>query len=158
MSSMNWLLPFLGFVIAVLVLLLVQSRLDVHSRAERRFELWRDREFETRAAELLDHWKLEAESEIRRDAVERSRAVVTGKVSEHLAPWLGDFPYNPKDVRFLGTPVDLIVFDGLDEGALEEIVFVEVKTGPSANLTKRERRLRDAVKDGRVRWEELRLE
>ena len=158
MSSMDWLWPLLIFVIAVLVLLLVQSRLDVQNRAERRFELWRDRELEARASELLDHWKLEAESGIRRDAVERSRAVVTGKVSEHLAPWLGDFPYNPKDVRFLGTPVDLIVFDGLDEDALEEIVFVEVKTGPSANLTKRERRLRDAVKEGRVRWEELRLD
>ena len=79
-------------------------------------------------------------------------------MSEYLAPWIGEFPYNPKDVRFLGTPVDLIVFDGLDEDALEEIVFVEVKTGPSANLTKRERRLRDAVKNGRVRWEELRLD
>ena len=146
MSSTDWLLPFLVFVIAVLVLLLLQTRLDVRNRAERR------------ASELLDHWKLEAESEIRRDAVERSRAVIAGKVSEHLAPWLGDFPYNPKDVRFLGTPVDLIVFDGLDEDALEEIVFVEVKTGPSANLTKRERRLRDAVQGGRVRWEELRLD
>ena len=155
---MDWLLPFLGCVIAVLVVLLLQSHLVLNDRVERRFELWRERELEARASELLDHWKVDAESEIRRDAVERSRAVVTGKVSEHLAPWLGDFPYNPKDVRFLGTPVDLIVFDGLDEDALEEIVFVEVKTGPSANLTKRERRLRDAVRDGRVRWEELRLD
>ncbi len=155
---MDWLLPFLGFVIAVLILLLLQSRLDVENRAARRFELWRERELETRVTELLDHWKLEAESDIRRDAVERSRAVVIGKVSEHLAPWIGEFPYNPKDVRFLGTPVDLIVFDGLDEDALEEIVFVAVKTGPSANLTKRERRLRDAVNNGRVRWEELRLD
>lgn len=99
-----------------------------------------------------------SESEIRRDAVRRSQSVVTGKVTEHLVPLLGDFPFNPKDVRFLGTPVDLIVFDGMDDDDLLEVVFVEVKTGRSANLSTRERRIRDAIRDGRVRWEEIRID
>jgi len=34
---------------------------------------------------------------------------------------------NPKDARFLGTPLDFIVFDGLDEGEVRRIVFVEVR-------------------------------
>ena len=85
-------------------------------------------------------------------------AVVTGKVTEHLVPLMGQFPYNPKDVRFLGTPVDLIVFDGMDEDDLSEIVFVEVKTGASASLSTRERRIRDAVRAGYVRWHELRID
>src|SRR5262249_36064145 len=92
---------------------------------------------------------------IRRDAVTRSRDGVTGKVVGHLAPYFGAFPYNPKDVRFLGSPVDLVVFDGLDEGALREVVFVEVKTGGST-LTPRERQVRDAIQAGRVSWEEFR--
>ena len=145
-------------VIAVLVLLLVQSRIDLEQKLARRFEAWRERELETRAQELLDHWKHEEEAGIRRDAIERSRSVVTGQVTEHLVPYLGEFPFNPKDVRFLGSPVDLIVFDGLSEGDLAEIVLVEVKTGPGASLSARERRIRDAVRAGRVRFEELRVE
>ena len=154
----EWLLPFFGCVIVVLVLLLLHSRIEMEQRLQRRLDDWRTRELESRAAELLEQWKLEAEPDIRRDAVRRSRAVVTGKVTEHLVPLMGQFPYNPKDVRFLGTPVDLIVFDGMDEDDLSEIVFVEVKTGASASLSTRERRIRDAVRAGYVRWHELRID
>lgn len=104
----------------------------------------------------LLYWKARYTAAVRRDAVERSLAVTTGKVSEQLAPYLPGFAYNPKDARFLGSPVDLVVFDGLSAGAVTRVVFVEVKTG-GADLSARERRVRDAVREGRVEWVELRL-
>ncbi len=94
----------------------------------------------------LQVWKIEFEKEIRKDAIERSGQVTLGKVTEHFAPYFADFlsKYNPRDARFLGTPIDLIVFDGLDEGNLRQIVFVEVKTGKST-MTARERQVREIV-------------
>ena len=151
------LLPFLVFVIVVLTLLLVNSRIELDGRVRRRFEQWRDEALESRAHELLELWKKDEEQLIRRDAVKRSEAVVTGKVTEHLVPLLGEFPFNPKDVRFLGTPVDLIVFDGLSEDALTEILFIEVKTGAHAKLSPRERSVRDCVEASRVGFRELRI-
>lgn len=100
-------------------------------------------------------WRARHAGAIRADAVLKSRAVIVGKVSEQLVPFLPGFGFNPKDARFLGSPVDLVVFDGLDEGALRRVVFLEVKTG-GAILTARERQIRDAVRDGRVEWDELR--
>lgn len=64
-------------------------------------------------------------------------------------PYLPEFRYNPKDACFIGSPIDLIVFDGLDEGKLRKIVFVEVKSGKST-LSKREKLIRDAVEQRRV--------
>jgi predicted Holliday junction resolvase-like endonuclease len=101
-------------------------------------------------------WKTRYTAAIRDDAVHRSLAVTSGKVHEQLLPYLPGFPFNPKDVRFLGSPVDLIVFDGLAEGQVRRIVFAEVKTG-SADLTERERRIRDVVSAGEVEWAELRV-
>jgi predicted Holliday junction resolvase-like endonuclease len=100
-------------------------------------------------------WKVGYTRRVRDDAVQRSQAVTAGKVHEQLIPYLPVFPYNPKDVRFLGSPVDLVVFDGLAEGRLRGIVFVEVKTG-GAGLTGRERMVRDAVREREVEWVELR--
>jgi predicted Holliday junction resolvase-like endonuclease len=100
-------------------------------------------------------WKARYTRALRLDAVQRSQAVTTGKVYEQLVPYLPGFPFNPKDVRFLGTPVDLVVFDGLSEGPVRRIVFVEVKTAGS-DLSPRERRVRDAVNARRVEWSELR--
>lgn len=91
----------------------------------------------------------------RKDAVQQSRAVTRGQMYEQLVPYLPDFPFNPKDAQFLGRPVDFVVFDGLDEGDLRRIVFVEVKTGGS-KLTTRERLVRDAIRDGRVEWTQIR--
>jgi predicted Holliday junction resolvase-like endonuclease len=100
-------------------------------------------------------WKVGYTRDIRRDSVARSRATISGQVHEQLLPYFPDFPFDPKDVRFLGSPVDLVVFDGLSAGALQRIVLVEVKTGGSA-LTGRERQVRDAVREGLVSWLELR--
>lgn len=96
----------------------------------------------------------------RKDSVTRSRSAVSGKVHEQLAPLFPEFlsQFNPRDARFIGTPLDFIVFDGLadDDGDVRRVVFVEVKTGKSA-LTKRERRVRDAVTARRVEYQLLRL-
>jgi len=100
-------------------------------------------------------WKARYTKAVRENAVLRSHAVITGRVSEQLSPILPGFPFNPRDARFLGSPVDFVVFDGLDEGALRRVVFVEVKTG-EADLSARERQVRDAVQGREVEWLELR--
>jgi predicted Holliday junction resolvase-like endonuclease len=101
-------------------------------------------------------WRVRYTARIRADAVQRSQAVTAGKVHEQLIPYLPSFPYNPKDVRFLGSPIDLVVFDGLAEGDLRSIVFLEIKTRGSS-LTSRERRVRDVILAREVEWGELRV-
>jgi predicted Holliday junction resolvase-like endonuclease len=101
-------------------------------------------------------WKFKYSSSIRQDAVQRSQAVIAGRVHEQLIPYLPAFPFNPKDVRFLGSPVDLVVFDGLADGRLRRVVFLEVKTGGSG-LTSRERSVRDVIQAREVEWAELRI-
>lgn len=101
-------------------------------------------------------WRMRYTRLIRRDAVQRSVAVTTGKVVEQFVPYLPAFPFNPRDARFLGSPIDLVVFDGLTEGEVRRVVFVEVKTGTS-DLSTRERLVRDAVLAGHVEWVELRV-
>jgi predicted Holliday junction resolvase-like endonuclease len=53
----------------------------------------------------------------------------------------------------MGTPVDLVVFDGLSEGEMRNVVFVEVKTGKTANLSSRERLVRNCVGNKDVVYE-----
>ncbi len=101
-------------------------------------------------------WKPRYTATTRDDAIQRSQAVTIGKVQEQLIPYLPEFRYNPKDARFLGTPVDLVIFDGLDDGRVRRVVFVEVKTGSSA-LTGRERQVRDVIEARAVEWAELRV-
>ena len=130
---------------------------EIENRARDIFEKWRSTELETQANEkaklLFQDWAQQEEKGIREDAIKRSEAVIQGKVTEHLIPFFPDFKYNPKDARFMGTPVDLVVFDGLSEGEMRKVVFVEVKTGKTANLSSRERLVRNCVESKDVVYE-----
>jgi hypothetical protein len=79
-------------------------------------------------------------------------ATFKGKVTEHIVPYLPGFDLDPKDIRFLGTPIDLIAFKGLNASVEEvEIVFVEIKTGRSV-LSAREKAVKKAVEEKKVSW------
>lgn len=104
------------------------------------------------AANILQEWKRENESKIRQDAANRSYSVILGQVTEHLIPFHTKFPFNPKDARFIGSPIDLIVFDGLsDELDQLTIYFVEIKTGKSY-LSSKQKKIKDAVEKYRIKW------
>ena len=100
----------------------------------------------------IERWKQKHEQEIRYDAVQRSSAVTRGKVTEHIVPYLPGFDLDPKDIRFLGTPIDLIAFKGLNASVEAiEIVFIEIKTGRSG-LSAREKAVKKAVQERKVSW------
>jgi hypothetical protein len=98
----------------------------------------------------------------RKETVKRSGYTLKGRIAEQLAPLLPEFPYDPSDARFLGNPIDYIVFEGYgavqsrQADDLESVVFVEVKNG-RASLSREQRRIRDCIKAGRVRWDEIRI-
>lgn len=90
--------------------------------------------------------------EERKKAVDKSRSVIKGKVSEELIPFEKDFSYKPSEMKFLGDPVDYIVFRGSDGKEIEEVVFLEIKTGQS-RLSKQEKNLKQAIQEGNVSWD-----
>ena len=98
---------------------------------------------------------------LRRDAALRSGRVLSGRVLETFAPLLSQFPFDPHDAVWLGSPVDFVVFDGISEdrergSRLRRVVFVEVKTAQSG-LSARQRMLKRVIQEGRVEWMGIRM-
>lgn len=94
--------------------------------------------------------------EHRADAIARSRSVLAGHFSEQLAPYLPNFPFNPSECKFIGKPVDFIVFHGLDEKNVTGVSFVEVKSG-KAKLTGTEKSIKEAIQHKKVDWVDYRV-
>lgn len=137
----------------------------LQERARALYEHWRDRDLsaitssmETRSSDTINRevelrsreWKHQEEEKIRQDAIRRSREVIHGKVTEHLIPFFPSFPWNPADARFLGSPIDFVVFDGLSEGMVREVILVEVKSGARRVLSSRERSVEQCIRRGAV--------
>lgn len=140
-------------VVALIVIIVVAAILGfflvyytTRLKFERKFRQWQEVE--------QQQWEEEREKAIR-GAVTQSRAVLGGKFTEQMAPYLPEFKYDPTEARFIGSPIDLIVFPGLSRGDPEEIVIMEIKTSKTVQLTPQERKIRQLIEDGMVRWELL---
>ena len=120
-------------------------------------------EYEQYIAELeLEHQQALAQAQKR--SVNTSRAVLKGKMAEQLAPMLPEFQYLPSDAKFLGDPVDYIVFDGYTDlrdgdGSPEdiEVVLIDIKSG-GARLSKGQQAIAKAIDAGRIRFETVRID
>lgn len=120
--------------------------------------LWfMNREWRIRFEQKLLEWKRKEEEVIRRDAIERSARTLSGRTLEKLVPFLDNFPYDAHDIRWLGDPIDLVIFDGQSSGNLRQIVLCEVKSG-EGKLTKTQNKIKELVSKKRVKWEEFKIE
>ncbi len=131
---------------AIVTVLLLGERRRSHARIE---QLLADQ-----ARELTD---------ARRDSLQRSRSSLKGQIAEQMAPLLPGFRYLPADARFIGDPIDYLVFNGYTglrdagaDAAQLEIVFLEVKQGGSM-LSPFQKSIARSVEEGRVRFELLRI-
>ncbi len=127
--------------------------------------LWgknKEKDMSRKYIEQINALKEKQQNEIknaRKESVQTSRNVLRGKVAEQIAPMLDGFEYSFSDARFLGDPIDYVVFNGYSnlrdngEGADNlEIVILDVKSG-KARLQKGQRAIRNAINAGRVRFE-----
>jgi len=77
-----------------------------------------------------------------------SQSVRYGKMTEQWIPFAEKFPHPSEQFRFIGSPIDGIVF------ADDEIVFCEFKSGTS-KLNDRQKLIKELVKGKKVEWMEF---
>jgi len=80
----------------------------------------------------------------------RSLSSTYGRITEQFAPFLTSYPYDPANFRFIGSPIDGIQFND------DWIIFVEVKSSKS-KLSEREKKIKNLIEKGRVKWMEFRI-
>lgn len=110
-------------------------------------------EYEQYIAELeLEHQQALAQAQ---RSVNTSRAVLKGKMAEQFAPVLPEFQYLPSDAKFMGDPVDYIIFDGYTDfrdgdGTADDIqiILLDVKKW-RARLTKGSKQLLRQLRKGK---------
>ena len=149
-----WLAMLIGGCIGVVMTTLILSN-SCNGRIQAEYQQYiAEREVEHQQA-LLD---------AQERSVNTSRAVLKGKMAEQFAPILPEFRYLPSDAKFLGDPVDYVVFDGYTDfrdgdGTAEdiEVILLDIKSG-GARLSKGQQAIAQAVQAGRVRFETLRID
>ena len=80
----------------------------------------------------------------------QSQSVKYGKLTEQFIPFTKESPFSPENFRFLGNPIDGIVFEE------DKIVFAEFKAA-SSQLSEKQKRIKELVEKKRVEWFEQKI-
>jgi len=80
----------------------------------------------------------------------RSTDVRRGFMTEQWLPLVAPYPWDPRNLKFLGQPVDGVQFED------DKVIFVEFKSGAS-QLSEKQKRMRELVRAGRVEFREIRV-
>lgn len=86
----------------------------------------------------------------REGSLRRSESTRYGQITEQFMPFISDYPYDSKQFRFLGSPIDGVQFEE------DKIVMIEFKSAGS-KLSTRQRKIRDLIKEGKVDFQEIRV-
>lgn len=97
----------------------------------------------------------------RKDAIKQSKSVIRGQVTEQMVPIFGEFPYNVQDCKFIGQPIDYIVFENMSairegEDLPLNIILSDVKFN-TASKSKIQKAIKEAIEKGNVKFEEWRV-
>lgn len=150
----TWLIFIFGIIMGTIVTGFVLARTR-NGKIQAEYEAY-ILELEAEHQEALRH--------AQKRSVNTSRAVLRGKVAEQFAPLFPEFSYLPADARFLGDPIDYVVFNGYNSfrdgvGYAEdiEVVLIDIKSG-QARLTSGQKAIAQAIQNGRVRFETVHIE
>lgn len=111
-------------------------------------------EIQTELQQSLSDQRAELAKQIKQimeKTAKTTAAVNIGKTLEKVLPVAKYFKWVVPDTKVLGDPIDMLIFNGLSNGKVDSLSFVEVKSG-AARLNGHQKSIRDAIADHKVSY------
>lgn len=161
-----------GFFLLVLVVYVISSemRIKLHDQKWRSKLQFLEQEWQGKLDAVNKEWENKFEQRVEKevdkklkDAIKHSTSIRVGKYIENLVPLMADFKHDPRDIRWGGDPLDMIILEGYgsakdtgDWKRFNQIIFCEIKTGKS-KLEDAEKRVKELIEQRKVTWKEFRV-
>lgn len=99
----------------------------------------------------------EKEQRLRERAAERGRKKVSAIINKSMDPNFVKLNFNYYDIKLLMHPIDFVVFDGLNDNSLQEILFLSRTTG-NPNLAALRNLVKQAIAKQNYSWQVARVD
>ena len=96
----------------------------------------------------------EKESMVREEAAKRAQAQVPKLIKKSLSDHIVSLKYNPYDIKPINHPIDLVVYDGMSDGDVKDVIFLHSKNKAMQELHKS---IHNAVENKEYDWKVVRI-
>lgn len=131
---------------------------DLQLRSEEKTEkTWLDIfDVKTKTLDKKEEKFEEEESSIRQQAIERGRKQVPKLINQAIIKNFAKLKYDPYDVKAILHPTDFVVFDGMNNGQVENVTLLSNKiTNPY--MQSLHKAIEEAIKTKSYDWKVLRV-
>lgn len=108
-----------------------------------------------RAESFLKTWQTENEVNIRRQAIASQTREITNEIARETKLLNENFSYNPRDIKFIGKYIDLIVFDGAADEEEVSIYFLEITKANNGSTSEFKNKVWTAINKRKFNWKEI---
>jgi predicted Holliday junction resolvase-like endonuclease len=133
---------------------------EISSILERRLK-YTESEYQKTQEQLLDlkfkEWLSDNEFDIRRTAIQKMSSFILDNISNELSIMKNNFAFNPKDIKFSGRFIDLIIFDGAANEQLVNIYFIDIRRTGIVTKHTFKNKVASAIENGNVSFQEINL-
>ena len=105
-----------------------------------------------RAESFLKTWQTENEVNIRRQAIASQTREITNEIARETKLLNENFSYNPRDIKFIGKYIDLIVFDGAADEEEVSIYFLEITKANNGSTSEFKNKVWTAINKRKFNW------
>lgn len=109
----------------------------------------------SRSDSFLRAWQTENEVNIRRQAIASQTRQITSEIAKETKLLNESFSYNPRDIKFIGKYIDLIVFDGAADEEEVSIYFLEITKANNGSTSEYKNKVWSAINKRRFNWKEI---
>ncbi len=108
-----------------------------------------------RSESFLKTWQTENEVNIRRQAIASQTREITNEIAKETKLLNESFSYNPRDIKFIGKYIDLIVFDGAADEEEVSIYFLEITKANNGSTSEYKNKVWAAINKRKFNWKEI---
>src|ERR1035437_2423718 len=159
---------FLAALLIIFLIYLITSSLNKTSKIEKEINTvlerrlkYTEREYQRNQEQLLDlkfkEWLGDNEFDIRRTAIHKMNSHILDNISNELSVMKNNFAFNPKDIKFTGRFIELIIFDGAANEEFVNIYFIDIQRQGITTKHTFKNKVANAIKSGNVSFQEINL-
>ncbi len=109
----------------------------------------------SRSDSYLKEWQIQNEVNIRRQAIASQTRQITNEIAKETNLLNENFSYNPRDIKFIGKYIDLIVFDGAADEEEVSIYFLEITKANNGSTSEYKNKVWAAINKRKFNWKEI---
>ncbi len=161
-------LYLLAILLIILLIYIITNIINKERKIEKEISLilesrlkYTEREYQRTQEQFLDfkfkEWLRENEFDIRRTAIRQMSSNIVDNISKELSIVKNNFAFNPKDIKFTGRFIDLIIFDGAANEEIVNIYFIDIQRPGFNSKYNFKTKVFNAIKNGNVSFQEINL-